>query len=44
MNNPLYLNKLTVVQLRNFAKKIGSKGYSKLNKTNLIEFIISMQE
>jgi Holliday junction resolvase len=44
MNNPLYLNKLTVVQLRNFAKKIGSKGYSKLNKTHLIEFIISMQE
>jgi hypothetical protein len=44
MNNPLYLNKLTVVQLRNFAKKIHLKGYSKLNKSDLIEFIISMQE
>jgi hypothetical protein len=44
MNNPLYLNKLTVVQLRNFAKKIHLKGYSKLNKADLIEFIVSMQE
>jgi hypothetical protein len=40
MNNPLYLNKLTVVQLRNLAKQIGSKGYSKLNKADLVALIV----
>jgi hypothetical protein len=39
--NQVYLNKLTVVQLRNFAKEIGAKGYSKLNKADLIAFIIN---
>ena len=42
--NQVYLNKLTVIQLRNFAKEIGAKGYSKLNKADLIVFIINMNK
>ena len=42
-HDPIQLNKLSVKELKELCKKSGYKGYSKMNKKEVIEFILDNQ-